>query len=168
MFYVGTMGKKLTVLDGLHRKFGDGVKKIAFRSNAICSMENVQELPNVVHIELYDNAIERIQGIESLSWLRILDLSFNNIRELPKELGNLNVLEELYVANNKIKCIENVAGLKSLRKLDLGANRIRLMQGLQTLTELKELWLGKNKITEIAGLESLVALEKLSIQVFVV
>lgn len=61
----------------------------------------------------------------------------------------------LDLANNKLKTIEGLGGLKSLVKIDLGANRIRIMdeKELSCLVNLEELWIGKNKIEEIRGLE---------------
>jgi protein phosphatase 1 regulatory subunit 7 len=59
------------------------------------------------------------------------------------------------LANNKLKQIAGLKGLKNLKKIDLGANRIRVMDGeeLGGLVNLEELWLGKNKIEKVEGLE---------------
>ena len=70
------------------------------------------------------------------------------------------------LANNKLKAIEGLRGLKELRKLDLGANRIRIMppDELAGLEQLEELWLGKNKIERIQGLTTLSKLRRLDLQ----
>jgi Leucine-rich repeat (LRR) protein len=77
---------------------------------------------------------------------------------------SFNILKD--IANNKIKNMSGLRGLKQLRKLDLGANRIRIMDPLELsgLVSLEELWLGKNKIEQIQGLESLTKLRRLDIQ----
>jgi Leucine-rich repeat (LRR) protein len=61
----------------------------------------------------------------------------------------------LDLANNKLKQITGLKGLKNLKKIDLGANRIRVMDGeeLGGLVSLEELWMGKNKIEKVEGLE---------------
>jgi Leucine Rich Repeat. len=56
---------------------------------------------------------------------RILDLSFNRIREI-KGLDHLANLEKLYLCSNKISKIENVDHLKKLKVLELGDNKIRV------------------------------------------
>eukprot|EP00605_Chrysophyceae_sp_TOSAG23-4_P002745 GSChrysophyteH1.ASY1.ANO1.3024.1 assembled CDS len=76
------------------------------------------------------------------------------------------LLEELYLAQNKLKSIEGIRGMKHLRCLDLGANRIRSLQnvGLETLSALESLWLGKNKIDRICGIQGLSKLRQLDCQ----
>merc|ERR1719253_623792 len=75
-------------------------------------------------------------------------------------------LQELYIAQNKIKNIRGIKHLKILRKIDLGANRIREMdeEELSGLENLEELWLGKNKIEKIGGLSKLTKLRTLDVQ----
>lgn len=90
-------------------------------------MEGVQAFTLLEKLELYDNQIEYITNIHTLSNLKILDLSFNAIKQLPSDLGQYTpLLEELYVAQNKLKKIEGLQNLKQLKTLDLGANRIRV------------------------------------------
>jgi protein phosphatase 1 regulatory subunit 7 len=91
-------------------------------------------------------------------------------------------LEELYLAQNKLRKISGIQEMKHLRILDLGANRIRVskpalfstlpdvashlqvMEQLSGLVSLKSLWLGKNKIEHIEDLSALVNLTQLDIQ----
>ena len=74
------------------------------------------------------------------------------------------LLEELYVAQNKLRKMEGLQGLSNLKVLDLGANRIRVIEGLEGCTALRSLWLGKNKIEEVQGLDALLQLRQLDIQ----
>ena len=97
--------------------------------------------------------------------MRILDLSFNAIRDMSA-VASCPLLEELYIAQNKLRKIEGLIGMGHLKILDLGANRIRSMAGagLSTLVSLESLWLGKNKIGRIEGINSLKSLRKLDVQ----
>lgn len=54
---------------------------------------------------------------------RSLDLSFNCISEI-EGLEHTNALETLYMANNKIKKINELHCLAELKVLELGANEI--------------------------------------------
>lgn len=56
---------------------------------------------------------------------RILDLSFNRIKEITG-LNNLLKLRKLYLSSNKINEIKNVNHLPKLESLELGDNRIRV------------------------------------------
>jgi protein phosphatase 1 regulatory subunit 7 len=114
-------------------------------------------------LDLYDNLISHIRGLDSLLQLTSLDLSFNKIKHI-KKVNHLKSLTDLYFVQNRIQTIENLEGLPLLRNLELGGNRIREIQALETLTALEELWLGKNKITQLKGLDSLSNLKILSIQ----
>jgi Leucine-rich repeat (LRR) protein len=123
----------------------------------------------LTELDLYDNLISHVKGLDEFHNLTSLDLSFNKIKHI-KNVDHLKKLTDLYFVQNKISRIEGLEGLDMLRNLELGANRIRvcekMMEGkpggpgltgfapqeienLDTLASLEELWLGKNKITEM-------------------
>jgi protein phosphatase 1 regulatory subunit 7 len=140
------------------------VKRICLRQNAIASIslpanwgESLEEL------DLYDNLISHIKGLEELKSLTSLDLSFNKIKHI-KNVNHLQKLTQLYFVQNRISRIENLEGLDNLTMIELGANRIREIENLEPLHKLQELWLGKNKITEIKNLSVLKNLRLLDIK----
>ncbi|KAL6705455.1 protein phosphatase regulatory subunit Sds22 [Coniothyrium glycines] len=140
------------------------MKRLCLRQNRIEAIVVPEEVaPTLTELDLYDNLIAHIKGLDAFTELTSLDLSFNKIKHL-KRLNHLKKLKDLYFVQNKISTIENLEGLTNLRQIELGANRVRDIQGLETLTGLEELWLGKNKITEIKGLDTLSNLKILSIQ----
>lgn len=182
LYVIGTREGKVTKIDGLEilreslsvsvilyqylstRLSLTCIKQVlVLRSCLVSTIENVASLVLLTKLELYDNQIEAITGIETLVNLKILDLSFNVIRELGP-VSQCPLLEELYVAQNKLRRIEGLESLVHLKILDLGANRIRVIEGLECNTSLKSLWLGKNKIDEIKGLDTLVNLRQLDVQ----
>ncbi|KAF7934456.1 hypothetical protein BELL_0091g00050 [Botrytis elliptica] len=140
------------------------VQRLCLRQNTISTIEDLSCLAaTLTDLDLYDNLIAHIRGLEDLINLTSLDLSFNKLKHI-KKLNHLTSLTDLYFVQNKITTIENLEGLSKLRNLELAANRIREIQGLDTLTGLEELWLGKNKITEMKNLDALQNLKILSIQ----
>ncbi|KAF1917533.1 hypothetical protein BDU57DRAFT_471308 [Ampelomyces quisqualis] len=140
------------------------MKRLCLRQNRIEAIEVPSSAAaTLTEIDLYDNLIAHIKGLDAFTELTSLDLSFNKIKHI-KRLSHMTKLKDLYFVQNKISTIENLEGLTSLRQIELGANRIREISGLETLTNLEELWLGKNKITEIRGLHTLRNLKILSIQ----
>jgi len=115
-------------------------------------------------LDLYDNQIGKIEGLDHLHNLKTLDFSFNTIRRI-ENLDSLNSLTTLYLIQNKISQIEALDNLaNTLTSLELGSNRIRQITNLSCLTNLTELWLGRNKISKLEGLDALVNLRSLSIQ----
>ena len=164
IYIVGTRGTKVTLIAGLEY-LSDSLEELVLRSNLIATMEGVQALEKLTKLELYDNQLEEITHLDSLSRLVILDMSYNSIRSMAS-VASCPLLEELYLAQNKLKTIEGIRGMKHLRCLDLGANRIRSMAGvgLDTLTGLQSLWLGKNKIDRIEDINHLPLLRQLDIQ----
>ena len=58
-------------------------------------------------VELYDNKISKIENLNHLSNLIILDLAFNVIKEItPGSLDGLVNLKKVYFSANKIKKIQ--------------------------------------------------------------
>ncbi|KAH8750113.1 protein phosphatase-like protein PP1 regulatory subunit sds22 [Hyaloscypha finlandica] len=140
------------------------VSRLCLRQNSIAEIEGLSALAaTLTELDLYDNLIAHIRGLEDLLNLTSLDLSFNKIKHI-KNISHLVKLTDLYFVQNKLSTIEGLEGLVKLRNLELAANRIREIQNLESLTGLEELWLGKNKITEIKGLDTLQNLKILSIQ----
>ncbi|KAM3876622.1 leucine-rich repeat-containing G-protein coupled receptor 4 [Diretmus argenteus] len=97
---------------------------------------------------------------EDLKLLRTLDLSYNEIKELPSFQGCLN-LQEISMQHNQIQQIDRdtFQGLSALRLLDLGRNEIRVIHrdAFLTLTALTNLDLSINSLTVIptTGLSAL-------------
>jgi Leucine-rich repeat (LRR) protein len=70
---------------------------------------------------LNENKILKIEGVENLTKLSILDLSDNLVKEITG-LSSLVKLEELWLTNNKIELfaeLENLRELKSLKTIYL-------------------------------------------------
>ncbi|KAI4135923.1 MAG: hypothetical protein LQ347_000259 [Umbilicaria vellea] len=125
------------------------LEKLCLRQNQISHIDLPSTLaPKLQDLDLYDNIISHLNGLEHFTSLTSLDLSFNKIKHI-KHLKGLTGLKDLYFVQNKIQKIEGLEGLARLRNLELAANRIREIENLDTLTGLEELWLGKNKITEL-------------------
>jgi len=142
----------------------DSCEEVCLRYNLIKDMSPVRFLnpETLVELDLYDNHLKAIDGVETLVNLQKLDLSYNNIRKIEK-LENLTNLEYLYLCSNKISKIENLDTLTKLISLELGANRIRKIENLPDSPNLKELHLATNKISKI---ENLPKYEKLRVLTF--
>ena len=102
------------------------LQKLCLRQNSISSINLPESLSTTLQdLELYDNLISHVTGLDSFTELRSLDLSYNKIKHI-KRVHHLKNLHHLYFVQNKISHIEGLHGLDNLTYLELGANRIRV------------------------------------------
>ncbi|KXS97747.1 hypothetical protein AC578_3194 [Pseudocercospora eumusae] len=155
---------KITSIPALRLERFKNLRRLCLRQNQIQHIELPETCKTTLEeLELYDNLLKHIDGVEEYTELRTLDLSYNKLKHI-KRVSTLKKLDHLYFVQNRISKIEGLEELTGLTYLELGANRIREIEGLETLTKLESLWLGQNKITELKGLSSLTNLRTLSIQ----
>ncbi|MCJ1269968.1 hypothetical protein MMC22_009861 [Lobaria immixta] len=155
---------RITSIPALRLERFTKTEKLCLRQNQVSRIEFPSSLGSTLQeLDLYDNLISHVKGLESLIHLTSLDLSFNRIKHI-KNVGHLKELKDFYLVQNRIQKIEGFEGLEKLKNLELAANRIREIENLETLSGLEELWLGKNKITVMKNLDSLHNLKILSIQ----
>lgn len=102
------------------------IERLCLRQNFIHSIDLPEDIaPTLRELELYDNLISHIKGLESFTELRSLDLSYNKIKHI-KRIEHLTKLHHIYFVQNKISKIEGLETLTNLKYLELGANRIRV------------------------------------------
>ena len=119
-------------------------------------IEGIENNTELEELELYDNKIAKIQNLNHLNKLVILDLAFNVIKEIPEGcFDGLVSLRKIYLSANKIKVMQGFDKLVNLEVLDLGDNRIRKMENMSTLVKLRELHLAKNKLQVIENISHL-------------
>ena len=59
---------------------------------------------------------------------RKINLGMNQIEEIPEDIGNLQLLEELYISRNKIREVPaSMEQMQSLRNLNLASNQIEAL-----------------------------------------
>eukprot|EP00742_Colponemidia_sp_Colp-10_P002037 GILJ01002175.1.p1 GENE.GILJ01002175.1~~GILJ01002175.1.p1 ORF type:complete len:594 (+),score=122.23 GILJ01002175.1:50-1783(+) len=111
--------------------------RLSFRN--ILNIENLTGLTSLVKLQLDNNIIHEIRGLDTLVNLTWLDLSYNNIRKISG-LDNLTKLADLSLKNNQITIIEGMDNLVNLNVLSIGNNQIREYQkGIAYLRRFKHL-----------------------------
>lgn len=155
---------RITSIPALNLSRFPALARLCLRQNRIASIHLPADWgASLTELDLYDNAIAHIKGLDALPNLTTLDLSFNSIRHI-KRLTHLKCLTDLFFVQNRITHIAGLDDLPALRNLELGGNRLRDIENLHGCPALEELWLGKNKISALRNLEPLGALRLLSIQ----
>ncbi|CAK7246123.1 MAG: protein phosphatase regulatory subunit Sds22 [Sporothrix thermara] len=159
-------------IEALHLERFKRLQKICLRQNSIQSLTSGLDVvaDTLQELDLYDNLVSHMRGVEKLPNLTSLDLSYNKIKHI-KHLAPLTKLVDLYLVANKIGSVDGLeeaaaAAGNTLRMIELGSNRIRSIAPLGGFgfPALEELWLAKNKITSLKGLAGLPKLRLLSVQ----
>lgn len=96
---------------------------------------------------MYIFRIRRIEGLDSLKHLEIIDLHGNQLRYLDN-INSLISLRVLNVAGNVIRSIRNFGpyGISSLQELNLKRNNLHNLAGILKMIHLKKICLGNNNI----------------------
>nr|KAJ3421129.1 hypothetical protein HK105_004424 [Polyrhizophydium stewartii] len=123
----------------------DQLRLLNFQNNFISRIENLDNLVNLVFLDMFNNQIESIRGLDELVNLRVLMLSRNRIRRI-ENLDSLVRLDVLDLHSNQIIAIENISKLLALRVLNLEDNLIERVPTLTGVSNLGELNLKRNKI----------------------
>lgn len=110
----------------------------------VSRIERLELYPALRSLTLHSK-IERIEGLEHCTELRVLDLRGNRIRRI-EGLERLTKLEELYLDNNQIERIEGLDALSRLRVLSLSGNGLRRIDGIEHLEHLEVLNVSYNQI----------------------
>ena len=132
-------------------------------NNAISDVSDISELaalPQLVWLELRNNAITDITPLAAFTQLRYLWLQDNAISDISA-LSSLTKLTDLHVINNAISDISILARLKHLRLLSLDNNPIANIEPLAGLTQLVILNLSGNTISDVTPLAGLTELQQL-------
>ncbi|KAK2586650.1 hypothetical protein KPH14_011695 [Odynerus spinipes] len=114
---------------------------------------NLEDIDVIKDIHNYMNKFVSLPTSfsERLTNLIQLDLSNNNLKDLPYSLCLLKSLEHLALNNNQFSCLPSVvANLKSLKSLKVHNNYIKeISESIGNLENLEDLDLSYNKLTDI-------------------
>lgn len=114
--------------------------------NQISKIENIEYLSKLEILNLRDNLIEDLENLHFLKNLKFLNLSFNKVIEIGPSVNNLVNLRHLNLENNRVLKIKNVNSLKKLRKLNLSGNRIDVLENMKSLSSLVHIDLDHNPL----------------------
>ncbi|XP_021277605.1 disease resistance protein RPS2 [Herrania umbratica] len=97
----------------------EGAERISLLDNGITVLKGIHKCPNLLTLLLqWNNGLNRISDdfFQSMSALRVLDLSFTSIRKIPVSINRLVELRHLNLAATKITALPKELG--SLTKLN--------------------------------------------------
>jgi hypothetical protein len=137
------------------------LRLLNYQNNSIRVIQNLENLPNLIFLDLYNNKLTSLEGpISVVKGLRVLMAGKNRISSVSN-LTALRKLDVLDFHSNEIRTIEGLDSLSDLRVLNLAGNRISTVQNLSSLQALTELNLRRNNIERVKELDKLPALQRI-------
>jgi Leucine-rich repeat (LRR) protein len=136
------------------------LRLLNYQNNNIRLIQNLENLPNLIFLDLYNNKLSSLEGaVSSVRGLRVLMAGKNRINSISN-LSHLRKLDVLDLHSNEIRIIEGLNGLTDLRVLNLAGNRVNVIENLSSLQSLTELNLRRNNIERIFDLNHLPSLQR--------
>lgn len=143
-------------------------REVALYYNVSVNTVLTQEMADqMIEIDFSNSNIFNITGIEVFTNAEKLNLSGNEISELPTEIGNLTKLIEIDLSYNKITSLpESIGQLSNLLVLNINNNMlISLPDGIYNLENLESLKLENNQLKSLSeDIEKLSKLKFLSLK----
>ncbi|XP_047148992.1 187-kDa microtubule-associated protein AIR9 isoform X1 [Vigna umbellata] len=119
---------------------------------------------NLEFVYLRDNLLSTLEGVEILTRVKVLDLSFNDFKGPGFEpLENCRVLQQLYLAGNQITSLASLPQLPNLEFLSVAQNKLKSL-AMASQPRLQVLAASKNKISTLKGFPYLPVLEHLRVE----
>ena len=117
-------------------------------------------LAKLTELELSDQEITDITGLEHATQLTDLDLSYNQISDITS-LAQLLQLTDLNLTRNQIRDITPLTNLTQLTDLTIRSNHISDISPLAGLPSLKWLSLSSNQISDVTPLTTFASVDSL-------
>ncbi|XVF06836.1 hypothetical protein REPUB_Repub06bG0085300 [Reevesia pubescens] len=86
------------------------IKKISLQSNRFTSMTGFEQCVTLEELYVSHNGIAKMEGLSTLVNLRVLDVSSNKLTNFTCKL------EDLWLNNNQIESLENIANAVSIQE----------------------------------------------------
>lgn len=154
MLDVDTLYCNVAEFAGTEKKSADQVETLMLYHNQLNSLPlNIKMFSNLQVLDISSNTLTRLPDVITELPLRSLIAKNNllNNESFPKTLGTLTSLKELNLSGNNISTFpEQILEVTSLKYLYLGGNHLAdIPKEIWKLTYLQILCLGGNSITEV-------------------
>lgn len=124
----------------------------------ISSLDGVQYLKRLDHIEVAGVQLRSAEQIEGLTLIRTLSLQHNMLTQLPS-LKAAKYLKEVDLSHNQLTAIDFIATNRALQTVNFNHNQIEQLASLQSKPALRQALFSNNRITDISPLQALYDLE---------
>lgn len=159
VLYLDLSGNKLAALPPLRMP---ALKRVNFAKNEIVTCEAFEGHSKLESLDLSENRLESLQGVQDMPRLQILNVASNALAS-AKGVCKVQALHTLDFSKNKLEDLKDVKEeadvsawdeMKALRSLNLSGNEIKAANALETLMKLPNLSsidMASNPVTEEDG-----------------
>lgn len=126
----------------------------------ITNLTGIQYCVNVTSLVLWNNAVQDVSPLTTMTGLRSLNLGKNGLADVSP-LAAMTGLTELLVRQNHLTDIGFVESLTNLTLLNIADNRVVDLAPLSGLANLRRLFINRNPISDLGPLASLTGLTHL-------
>lgn len=148
----------------LYKSDVEKITDLEIEDNKITDLRGIEKLSNLTTLKFFASPIKDITPLEKLTKLKSLTLQNAKIDNI-NALKGLNALNILNLSGNKeitdISCLKELTNLIGLK---LDNNKISDIDALKGLTNLSWLQLNNNQITNISALEKLTKISSLELE----
>jgi len=115
------------VLESMHQ-----LESVSLEANGVVSIATLSlSLPRLKFLNLKNNEILKIDGLDRLPSLREIHLDKNRLRAIDRDaFAHVSQLRELYCEDNAIKIVDGLQLCVNLQKCSLATNRINELSDL--------------------------------------
>jgi len=152
----------ILLFDDYFKKRGWNLKILTLIDNNISKIQNFQNIPTLIQLNLLKNLIKEIPDFTGFPTLETLVLSDNRLRQIPN-FTCLSTLLTLDVKGNRLQEIPDFSSFPNLTTLDLSRNILEDFPTFTRLSTLKILNLSENKLSTMPDLIGLPNLKTLDV-----
>ena len=138
----------------------DNLISLSFSGNNIENIPDLSKLEYLETVNLSNNNIKQITG--GSGFVKELNIDNNEI-QLLSGIEQYSNLEILGISNNQISSLNGIENLKNLENLNINKNQINNIENLENCSNLKYLYMDNNNISNFENIDSLSVLQKYSI-----
>ncbi|OZJ04056.1 hypothetical protein BZG36_03569 [Bifiguratus adelaidae] len=144
------------------------LERLNIANNKVKELDHahLEELPNLRSLEVSNNQLKDLpKGFANMKNLRFLSIANNYFTEFPKILCEIPSLEDLDISFNKISSLPDESSkMESLRSFRAVANELagELPASWSELEHLREVDIRQNAITSLTTLSAVLSLQKLT------
>ena len=158
-YIAGVEGKRIKNIQPLSNL--TQLQTLLLKQDGLTDITPLKTLVNLQELDVSENLeIADISAIKEMKKLRTLNLCFNKIKNVD-EIAGLTALEYVNLSNNKITTLPDLKNLTEVTFLDISNNELTDISAIVGMKHLKELNLsGNTGIKDIKPLANLIHLEK--------
>lgn len=124
---------------------------IDLSENCLSKVEGIEGLRRLSHLVLHANILVSLPAKICFMQLVTLDLSYNHLSDLPENFGDLVSLTHLFVSHNKLAALpDSFVRLKQLENLTMDHNRVSRLPHEFSLPKLRVMIASHNQFPKMS------------------